>query len=149
MKRLIFLLLINFPVLLYSQNLYIGLSPADMAPGIRYDHNFRKAGVYVAASRGTYLQGKDNLLHYKAELGVITRMSPINTFLTGGVSVHKYQYSYALDLDRSDPVMTYPFSVSFGAGIIINRACIAFRFDPLKWEGTFEVGFRLTKKKIY
>lgn len=139
-KAVLLLFILTTP--LAAQNVYFTFQPQDKGVGIRYDHPVKDHSIYGVFSKGKYqLQDDNTMSHLKGEIGLVVNTAH-NTFINGGISWNSYKQ---LRYEALHPRAVNPISMSFGAGAYLGRVVIASRFDPLKWEGCIDVGFKILK----
>jgi len=139
-------LFIVFNVTTLAQNniVYLSLQPQDLGIGIRLDHMIKPTyGIYGSFTKGKYpLYDNNYMLHDKAEIGIIAITDNCNypSFSTIGISWNRYdQKIYSLLPAKA----MNPISLDIGAGIMLHRIAFGVRFDPIKWEGTIDIGIIL------
>jgi hypothetical protein len=131
MKLLVFILLL-FPASLFAQNtLYLSFQPCDLGAGLRYDRQIKNIDLYTSLTKGNY-RIADNFIkdHYKASAGVVIRN------ISFGLSYHKYG-----EIQGTFNRMT-KYSCEFGGKTTFDKWSVALRFDPIKFEGTAEIGIK-------
>jgi len=133
MKKLIFICLFFPCLILNAQNsLFIALQPCDAGIGLRYDFQPKEYGFYAALTHGNYRLGKSYVDdHLKMSTGFLYKSYSV------GVNYHQYG-----KIVGEYPKNTFkPISLELGCKIELGRFCTGLRFDPIKFEGTWDVGF--------
>lgn len=128
--------------------LYFMLQPGDLGFGIRYDRKISPLGLYSSFSRGNYRFGNGAYIknHLKIALGgkIYGKCMDFNGsrgFLSRGILYHTYgEKNY--DPIFINPKGTKHFSGEFGGGVDFERFSGALRFDPFKWEGSWDFGIK-------
>ena len=150
---------------LYNNTLQATFQPTDLGVGIMYAHKFDNGlhpaknrfkgdveeylnhmvfGYYVSASKGKYRMGEDEdglyyiNDHYKIAMGLSVRSSDYVSFFSVGLTRHWYGERKLMP--SFNPVALDPYSFEFGVGADIKWIRAGFRFDPIKWEGCFDLG---------
>lgn len=146
MKKLMLLFLVCISLSLSGQRNTISLTfaPTDAGVGFRYDRQLSDYGIYISVSKGNYRLGYewiDN--HTKIGLGtVIYIQSPYNDNIINlfsiGLSYHQYGERNILTIPNK---VFYPISLDLGAGIRMEKTNVGFSIDPIKWEGTVNIGY--------
>lgn len=133
MKKIIIICLLLSCISLHAQKaLYVAYQPCDMGLGLRFDYQPKLFGIYNSITYGNYRfdDGKIND-HIKISGGLIY------DYFTLGMTYHKYGKIIGSYADNT----FNPISCEFGMKISINRFCTGLRFDPIKFEGSWDVGF--------
>lgn len=131
MKRLLTVLLFFVPLLLSAQNtLFAVYQPTDRGFGLRYDYQ-KEIGAYTSVTKGDY-QFIDSYVknHRKVSIGGLYKAFSL------GLSYHKYG---DIKGDFRDKGLK-PFSFEAGCKAKVNKLCVGIGFDPLKGEGSADVG---------
>lgn len=146
MKKIYLLLLLIIPLSIYSQTIYVSFAPTDLGIGARYDIlDKNEIGLYTGLAKGIYQDPEGKIHHYKTEFGIKAYPEKERkTFITAGISLNHYN---KVNKEAYHPYTFKPISISLGAGANIDRFSCAFRFDPVKWESTIDVGINLKKVK--
>ena len=133
MKKLTIIILFFSCISLNAQNtLFVSFQPCDMGIGLRYDYQPKQLGLYTSANYGNYRLGERYINdHVKSSLGILFENYSI------GINYHQFgkvvgEYSK----NTLDPI-----SFELGLKASINRFCAGIRFDPVKFEGTWDFGF--------
>lgn len=144
MKLSLIIALILFSVTSYSQNnaLLISFQPQDNGIGLRTDIE----GYYGSITYGNYhtyhLQYIKDHVKIAAGIRFQPRAYRNDTYLTVGVSYHSYGDN---NLEVENRHVLRPISAEFGVTAIMNKFVAGFRFDPIKWEGSFDLGINITR----
>lgn len=132
MKTILFIFLF-IPSVLFSQNvIYFVMQPADFGLGVRYDKTWKGKGFYTAIAKGNYSLPEAYIKdHLKGTLGFVYK------YATLGVSYHKFgETKGEINYKAFDKV-----SGEFGFRTSVNRFSCAIRYDPIKFEGSWDIGF--------
>lgn len=123
--------------------LYLTFQPGDLGLGIRYDRSISQFGVYSSLSRGNYKLADEVYIknHFKFALGGLfyLKKNLFNNstgFFNGGISYH----SYGEKSGSINEKVFKPLSIEAGMGARKGHFSASIRFDPLKWEGSIDVG---------
>lgn len=126
--------------------LYLIFQPGDLGLGVRYDRRISQFGVYSSLSRGRYRLGNDEYIknHFKFALGGLfylreTPFDDANGFLIFGPSYHTYGKKSYIPGTVNEKVFR-PLSIEAGMGARKGHFCGSIRADPLKWEGSMDLG---------
>ena len=134
MKKLTIIILFFSCLTLKAQNsLMLTFQPCDMGVGLRYDYQPKQLGVYGSLAYGNYRVDNKTYVddHVKTSIGMLYKAYSL------GVNYHQFGKTTG-----EYPKNTFkPISLELGCKISINRFCTGLRFDPIKFEGTWDVGF--------
>lgn len=129
-----------------KNRLFLTFQPQDLGVGARYDRLFKEFGVYVSASKGDYWWRDDYIKnnyikdHYKVAAGVtFAANDPKTSRISIGLSYNTYG-ERRITTPFNYNVLS-PLSIEFGVTGNVRWVSAGFRFDPMKWEGCFDVGF--------
>jgi len=134
MKQLLIICILLFNIELYAQNsLYVAFQPCDLGVGLRYDYQPKQLGLYSSIAYGNYRVNPKTYVndHIKTSLG----------FLYEGYSLGINYHQFGKTVGKYPKNTFKPISFELGCKVFINRFCTALRFDPIKFEGTWDVGF--------
>ncbi len=131
MKTILFLLL--FTTSLAAQNtIYFVMQPADFGLGVRYDKTWKGKGFYTAISKGNYSLPEAYIKdHVKGTLGIVYK------YFTFGFNYHKFG-------ETKGEIRKQAFdraSGEFGLRSSSGKFSCAIRYDPIKFEGSWDIGF--------
>jgi hypothetical protein len=108
----------------------LSLSPCDIGIGVRYDRIIKNSGVYGSFNKGNYALGDSYVKdHYKYSLGFLYN----NVSL--GLNYHKYGEAKGTFGNALKPV-----SLELGARADLEKLSVGLRFDPIKVEGSWDIG---------
>jgi hypothetical protein len=130
-----------------KNSLYLVLQPGDLGLGLRYDRRIsHKWGAYSSLSKGNYKFENGDYInnHNKIALGGLFYLNKnfdgSQSFLSGGLSHHTYGERLCSP-GRIDERALKPISIEFGGGINVGKIRGAIRFDFIKNEGSWDLGF--------
>jgi len=104
-----------------------------MGVGLRCDYQPKQLGMYGSMAYGNYRVDRKTYSddHLKTSVGVLFENYSF------GVNYHRFGETAGIY-----PKNTFkPISIEMGLKISINSFCTCLRFDPIKFEGTWDVGF--------
>jgi len=132
MKTILFIFLFIPSVLTAQNTIYFVMQPADFGLGVRYDKEWKGKGFYTSISKGNYSLPEASVKnHRKGSFGLIYQSFSL------GISYHKYGETKGDINERSfDKV-----SGEFGFRTSANKFSCAIRYDPIKFEGSWDIGF--------
>jgi hypothetical protein len=158
MKKIIpisLLLIIALNINAQKNALYVTFQPIDLGIGIRYDrHINHDMGLYSSLSWGNYksmqLQDFSNQSfyiknHYKVAFGMMLYLEnkillyENNIYFSLGVSYHIYGEHEGVMCNENTVFL--PLSYEVGVGTKFKRMNISVRYDMIKHESSFDIGF--------
>ena len=133
MKYLIFICLLFSCLTLNAQKaIFFAFQPCDIGVGLRYDYQPKQFGIYTSLTHGNYRLDKGYINdHIKTSFGLLYENYSI------GLNCHQFGKTLG-----EYPKNTFkPVSFELGLKASVNRFCAGIRFDPVKFEGTWDFGF--------
>lgn len=135
MKKIVYLLFFISCNISAQNVISVSFQPIDMGMGLRYDREFRNFGLYISQAKGDFRADEIYLNdHIKTSLGVTLPLSDGNISL--GVSHHLYGKN-----NIEDKRVLCPYSFEFGGSSRIGRINTGVRFDFIKGESVFDLGY--------
>lgn len=134
----------------YDNSLSLTFHPQDNGIGLRYDkringYKINRLGYYCSFSYGNYegytisQQYYEINNHIEIAAGMTIRESnKSRTYLAFGINYHYYEKVIVPEEINENAFS--PFSLEFGAGCMMGRFNLGYRYDLFKNEGNFEIG---------
>jgi hypothetical protein len=150
MKVVFVILFTLFSLVVSSQKrntIYICFQPNDLGYGLRYDYSFNGIGIYNSVTYGGYqfAQARINN-HLKLSSGVmIFNKRKLYTgdynLLSIGLSYNHYRGTNVWT-STFNPKAFKPVSLEIGAGTVVNRFSVAFRYELIKNNVSLDFGYK-------
>jgi hypothetical protein len=125
-----------------NEALYLCFQPNDLGMGLRYDHHFKKVGLYGSYSHGVYERNTTSRVsHSKIAGGIIvkSRFEPDQkhyNFFSAGPTYNVYQGQ------TSNTKAFKPIAAEIGAGSVFGWFTLAFRYELIKSNSSVEIGIK-------
>jgi len=130
--RLLACLLMFISLEAVSQNVIsVSFAPAEMGKGLRYERTISEGGVYASYLQGQYKADNLTMDHKRISIGAIYDN------ITLGIVAHDYSNIKAAYTNRT----LQKISFEVGGRRNIGRLYAGLRFDFIKGEGIWDIGF--------
>jgi hypothetical protein len=145
MKKLGLMMLVAMLSITSNAQLYVTLNPANMSPGLLYNHEVSKFGMYGKIWYGD-IRSKTELFYFytqtvKAGIGGSYQFDPTSKLYVG------VNQSYFFDTTEGNGIVDLArvYKTSFDVGVdlkIDKRITILFMTDFLNWESCVGVNYK-------